>query len=462
MFRKLFFIFFLFLIFENLSFAVSDDEYLLKSDFKNAYILYSKNLNSEKSPQNYLNMCKVTYYLNDDIASKKFCKEALNLIDREKNPDVELRSDILSMVGNLYANVYRNTDMTFDYYNQAKVLKENNPLANKYELIKLYRNIAFAYNFSGDKNLSYDYWQKALKILENEKDKKYNILSAIIYNDLALVERKNQNYEKSKEYLDKAVNLIEQSEDYINYNILSVVYENLAIYYENSKKDKNEAIRYYKEAALANAKFPQIIESDKADKDITISELESILNEYPYDISYNLLLGKKYLVDNEDKAKKYFDKAISVNPRNPYIYVYIASLYSEKYAEEKDKNYLKESKYYLKYAEKYSNYIKEIYLSIANVYLNIDSIINANMYFDFYIKYSEDKALANAEIASCFWYKTNIKYRNYVAYYLERALKISSDIDVMYKIMLVAAYRQMNNNKKADETLRKYILKNKE
>ena len=89
--------------------CLADDDLLLKSDFKNAYITYSNALNDASTPLNNLNMCKLTYILKDDTVAKEYCKTALKEIEKQKNPDYELKSEILSMMGNVYSMAYNNS-----------------------------------------------------------------------------------------------------------------------------------------------------------------------------------------------------------------------------------------------------------------------------------------------------------------------------------------------------------------
>ncbi len=385
-----------------------DDEALLKSDYKTAYINYNNNLKNEKTAQNYLNMCKVIYMLKDDYNAKLYCKEALNYIEREKNPDLELKSGIFQMLGNIYAAAYHNNDITFEYLNKAKALRESNSDTDKYELAKLYKTIAYMYNYTKNSLLADEYYTKALDIVTNRPEKKYAVIEAAIYNDLALIERRKQNYEKSKEYLDIGIEKAEGSGDYVNYSLLAALYENTARYYEHNKKDKASAVTYYKKAAESNRKFPDKKDREFSESDINkTNEYDSILSEneiYPYDININLILGFYNAKNDEKVSEEYFNKAINVNPQNPFVYADIAYIYAILYVNNNKVNteYLNKSKEYIKTAETNGKYSPDIYYSLANTSMKLNLTKNAAKYFKKYMEYSENKLEAVNKVQTYF------------------------------------------------------------
>jgi len=378
------------------SFADSNNEALLKSDYKKAYTNYKKALEEEKTAENYLNMCKVTFLLRDDQNAKLYCKSALNYIEKEKHPDKELQSNIYAMLGSLYLTVYHNNDITFEYLNQAKELKEKNPDTDKYELVKLYRNLAYMYNYTGNNILSGEYYQKALSIAENEKETKFEVLIALIYNDLALIERRRQNYTKTFEYLVLADTADKNSGDYINYALTAAIYNNIARYYEFNKHDKKTAIEYYQKAEEANGKFPDkdyLNKSSAFDKDnLDAEELTSNYEKYPYDSDTNLKLALYFEQEQSDKSESYINKAIMVNPQNPYVYAKIAAIYAELYNKEPDyKSYLKKATQYIKMAEEKGKYSSEIYFMIGDTAMKINSTKDASKYFKKYLNLCTNK-----------------------------------------------------------------------
>ncbi len=390
------------------AFADDGGELLLKSDFKQAYIQFNQALQNKKSAENYLNMCKVTYLLRDDDNAKLYCKEALNYIEKEKNPDLELKSNILSMLGSIYSTVYHNNDISFEYLNGAKEMKEANPETDKYELSKLYRNLAYVYNYVNNSVLSGEYYNKALAITTEETDKKYNVITSLIYNDLALIERRKQNYSKSKEYLEKGIELNEAAGEYANYSLMSALYNNMARYYEYNKHDKNSAIFYYKKAVDSNLKIP-----DKNLRDKFVISDEDELNAenyikncglYPYDINTNLFLGFYYAKDDDKKSEEYIKKTVEVSPQNPYIYADIAYIYSILYIKcnKIESDYLQKAKEYIKTAENKGLYEADLYFILGNLSLNLEMNKQAAKYFKKYMENSDDKLQAVNNIQSLF------------------------------------------------------------
>ena len=454
---------FISLINQNISFA--EDELLLKSDFKNAYIKYNAALEEAKTPVNYLNMCKLTFLLQDDSTAKEYCKTALKEIEKQKNPDYELKSEILSMMGNIYSTAYHNNNISLEYYNQAKEYKNKNTETDKYDLAKLYRNLAYTYNYSGNSNMAEIYWDKALKIIDEQNSDEYKTLKAVVYNDLSLFEKSKQHYDKAKEYLDKALKSALDANEYINHRIVSIIYENIALYYEFNKKNKAEAVKNFRLFLAETSKFPDkelLTNNSEMPKDTTIEDIDKMLKEYPYDVDLNVMTGAYNISLDEKESKPYFDKAILVNPDNAYVYLAIANAYADKYTEIKFKEYSQMAKEYAKMAELRANYTPDVYLTLGLINTKIDAIFTANTYFGMYVKNSEDKAMANCEIASVFWYNDpQLKYRKYVVYYLEKAKKLK-ELNAMYKMMLMAAYKQIGNTAKADDMATQLIKKNVE
>ena len=446
---------------QNISF--SQEENNNESDYRKLYIEYKSALDSDKSAQNYLNMCQITFSLNDFDTAKIYCKSALNEIEKEKNPDYELKSEILSTLGDIYSTYYTNTDITFDYYNQAKEYKENNPDTDKCNLAKLYKNISYTYGYKGNEILAKEYEKKASELLDNliknnvSDNQKAKLILAVLYNNVAEKYIKDKEFETANEYLNKSIKLLISDDNSNKYNddrVLARTYKNLAQIFD-LKRDKNSAIEYYRKSLSHIAKFPDknlLSKEEELPENTTIEDILNLLKEFPYDVDLNVMAGSYYIPSNKQKSREYFQKAVNVNPENAYVYAAIAEAYSSKYSEANFKEYANFAKEYMLKAEKYANYEPDIYLTLGLVNINLKSIVTANMYFDYYIKYSEDKTEANCEVASVFWYNDiKKKYRKYVIYYLEKAKKTDKEIGSLYKLMLITAYKQIGNTKKADE-----------
>jgi tetratricopeptide (TPR) repeat protein len=439
---------------QNLSLA--EEELLLKSDLKTAYIQYNKALKEKLTAENYLNMCKVTFILNDKDAARKYCKASMNEIEKEKNPDYELKSNILAMTGDIYSTVYRNSNITFDYYNQAKEYKEKNPETNKYDLAELYRDIAYVYDYTNRNDLAKTYREKALKIADEQEGKEFNNIKALIYKDMAEYEGKNLKYTKEKEYLDKALEYALKAEEYHNYMLCGDIYNKIADYYE-LKKDKKNTIENRKNALKEYSKFP---DQNLIDKEIpedeneneTIENIKRKLDEFPYDVDLNVMAGSYYILNDKDLAEKYFKNAINVNPVNAYVYAAISAAYAEKYNENKIKDYKMLAKQYAADTEKYANYEPDIYLTLGLVNVKLYDMSAANKAFEFYIENTKDKYESYCEIAALIWYNdSKMQYRNYVVKYLEKAKSIK-ELNSIYKLMLASAYKQIGKQKEANNT----------
>ena len=285
--------------------AQGTNEDILKSDYKKAYIEYNKNLNEEKTAQNYYNMCTVVFELNDYKNARKYCNEALNIIEKEKHPDKELSSDIYAMMGYINSDYYKNTDVTLDYYNLAKKLKENNKDTDEYELAKLYSAMGLLYKQTDNEEISKEYYEKALK-LADKKGGKYNKLRAVIYKNIG-------------EY-EKAIMEIESAGEYKSYLLSGEIYKK----YAQSLKDENKSKEYFIKSEKEYEKYPNEMQIN--------SEMSSSDEEYPYDSMQNILKGSQCLKTDEKKAPEYFERAIIVNPNNAKIYTNIALAYAQAYS----------------------------------------------------------------------------------------------------------------------------------
>lgn len=390
MLKTIILILFLLVFSQNVVFSY-DEEYISKSEFKKAYIEYNKSLNDKPDALDFFNMCKVVYYLNDSKLAKSYCNIALNKIDEQKNPDMALRSDILTFMGILYSSTYRNNDITFDYYKQAIKIKDTLMNPDEYELANLYMNLGYAYFNTNLTDYAFNYYNKVLKIAEIRNEDRFYLLLADTYNKLSLLEEKNKDVIKQKEYLEKSLVEIEKPNIYINHLLKAKIYLNLAKYYDNIEKDKTKARNYYKKYVIENAFFPdnKILKISDFDS-LSLEECKKKLNEYPYDIYTNIIMGYLNIGINDDLSEKYFNKAISINPENPYIYIAIAQAYLNKYKVTNNKLYLLNIKNNMKQAEGRAYFSEDIYFKLLNISLHINSNGMAKKYMKEYKKCKQE------------------------------------------------------------------------
>lgn len=390
MLKTIILILFLLVFSQNVVFSY-DEEYISKLEFKKAYIEYNKSLNDKPDALDFFNMCKVVYYLNDSKLAKSYCNIALNKIDEQKNPDMALRSDILTFMGILYSSTYRNNDITFDYYKQAIKIKDTLMNPDEYELANLYMNLGYAYFNTNLTDYAFNYYNKVLKIAEIRNEDRFYLLLADTYNKLSLLEEKNKDVIKQKEYLEKSLVEIEKPNIYINHLLKAKIYLNLAKYYDNIEKDKTKARNYYKKYVIENAFFPdnKILKISDFDS-LSLEECKKKLNEYPYDIYTNIIMGYLNIGINDDLSEKYFNKAISINPENPYIYIAIAQAYLNKYKVTNNKLYLLNIKNNMKQAEGRAYFSEDIYFKLLNISLHINSNGMAKKYMKEYKKCKQE------------------------------------------------------------------------
>ena len=390
MLKTIILILFLLVFSQNVVFSY-DEEYIPKSEFKKAYIEYNKSLNDKPDALDFFNMCKVVYYLNDSKLAKSYCNIALNKIDEQKNPDMALRSDILTFMGILYSSTYRNNDITFDYYKQAIKIKDTLMNPDEYELANLYMNLGYAYFNTNLTDYAFNYYNKVLKIAEIKNEDRFYLLLADTYNKLSLLEEKNKDVIKQKEYLEKSLVEIEKPNIYINHLLKAKIYLNLAKYYDNIEKDKTKARNYYKKYVIENAFFPDNKILNISDFDsLSLEECKKKLNEYPYDIYTNIIMGYLNIGINDDLSEKYFNKALSINPENPYIYIAIAQAYLNKYKVTNNKLYLLNIKNNMKQAEGRAYFSEDIYFKLLNISLHINSNGMAKKYMKEYKKCKQE------------------------------------------------------------------------
>lgn len=438
-----------------------DDDLLLKGDLKKAYTSYNNALINEKNAENYVNMCRVLQSLNDDKQAKKYCMSALNIVDSQKSPDAELKSDILAEIGNIYLSAYRNNKITIEYYKQAETLKESNlNSTDKYKLAELYRNLGKAYFVSQDDELALSYWEKAEKI--SGEDEKFKLNKAAVLNDKAEYEIQKNNLQKAAEYLTQAVSIIENLQNIDDHILNENIYNNLAKCYEKNKKSQDKYIEYKQKAAEENAKRPCIPNEEDRDMltQLPISELERLYKYFPYDIDVNLELGYRFMGINEDVSNDYLKNAEKVNPQSAYVNLGIAGSYCEKYLKTGDKKFLFLMNQNMRIAAQKGEYSPKIYKGLGIIKFLLNDRKGAELYFEKYIKYSKDKANAHCNLAAEYWELDDKKLASdMVIKHIESALKINPEIDETYVRMLVSAYRQNGDNEKAENTIKKYFKK---
>lgn len=373
--------------------SIANDDCLLRNDYKSAYIQYKQSLENNKNAENYLNMCIVTYYLKDADSSKNYCKSALNLIEKEDNPDLELKSNILSMLGLIYSTVYHNNEIMFEYLNEAKKIKEANDYADKYELAKLYRRLAFAYGYVENYILATKYLEKGIKLVEDLEEKHYKNLLAAFYYDYAKIREKNKNYKEELEFLEKSLNYANEADIYLNHSLNAAIYSKLANNYARTKSHKVDSENAFKKSIYENAMFPDnsLFENRKnLGKSYSKENLESLLKEYPYLPFLNLQLGSLYLTENDELANVFFEKTIKVNPKNVYAYLLIAREYSNKFKVTNDKKYQDLAKKYISVAFSKASCEPTIFYELGLI--SIDSNLShfAKKCFHNYLKYTKD------------------------------------------------------------------------
>ncbi len=349
------------IIFSSKVMAEGTIDYILKSDYEKAYKVSEEMLKSEKSAENYYNMCVSVFYLHDLKQAKAYCNSALSILDTEKLPDKELKSDVLMQIGNIYSDYYKNTDVTFDYYKQAKEYKETNPDTDKFSLAALYSSMGNMYYKTGKKDLADLYYDKALKLC-NDENKKFNFVKADVYSKKAKMYFDENNYNKAKEYYLLALNELNFAGGYKNIILEANLNENIAKVTEITGKNKQEVKEYYQKAYEIYKTYPRVEFSGKKEK-----EIQALLKEYPYDAGLNIELAEIMLKNREGNPQTYFDNAIRLNPNNADLYLKIAKSYADNYSKEMY-IYKIEAQRYIKTALEKAPYSREVYNTASEIY----------------------------------------------------------------------------------------------
>ncbi len=443
------------------SFAYAqDDNIMLKGDMQKAYVFYNNALINDSSAKNNLNMCRVLHELNDNKKAKEYCIKALDIVDKNKTADSEIKSYILSSLGDIYRSAYRNNDIAIDYYKQSEDLKSRNiNKTDKHELAELYRNMSKAYFDTNETGLALKYREKALELIK--EDEQFSIIKASILNDTAEQELKNGgDRNEIIKKLEEALKITDNLNEYQNHLLTASIYWNLAKCYKKDRKNKDKYMEYSNKAADENEKFPFIEEeSDKLSvTDMTIDELKRLYDYFPYNSEINLELGYRYIGVNDELSMKYFNEAVQINRMNAYIYLGIAGAYCEKYIKTDNREYLFLMSEKLREAFKAAPFAPKLYKGTGVIRYLLGDKKEAEKYFEKYVEYSDDKALAHCKLAAEYW-ETDDKNlaSEMVEKHIEEALELNPDIDEIYIRMLISAYRQNGKNDKAEETINKYL-----
>ncbi len=352
----------IFFIFYALSVSADGTtDYILKSDYEKAYKAAEAELKDNQTAKNYYDMCIAVFYFHDLKQAKMYCNSSLNILDTQKNPDKELKSDVLMQMGNIYSDYYKNTDVTFDYYNLAKEYKETNPDTDKFSLAGLYSSMGNMYYKTGKKDIANSYYDKALKLC-NDDNKKFNFIKADVYSKKAQMYFDENNFNKAKEYYLLALNELNFAGGYKNIILEANLNENLAKVTEQSGKNKQEIKEYYQKAYELYKTYPRIEYSGKKEK-----EIQALLKEYPYDAGLNIELGEIMLKNREGNPSLLFDKAVNLNKKNAEIYLIIAKIYANNYSKEMY-IYKIEAQRYIKTALDIAPYSTEVYTKAAEIY----------------------------------------------------------------------------------------------
>lgn len=455
-----------FLLAANSVFA-SDSPDIVKGNYKQAYIQYNKEFQDNKTPENYLNMCKVTYYLNDEKQAKSYCTTALNILDTQKTPDSELKSDVLSMLGYIYSNTYHNKTITLDYYNLAKELKEKNENTEKFELARLYLNIGYEYLSEKEYNLAVKYLNKSIDTALKHTEKEYKNIVAAAYNNLSCLAVVNKDYEQAREYADKALNELAMAEDMKNAKLDGVINMTRAAAYSYSsdKNDKKEASKsFYLASSIFDSTFFTNMDYENIKNPPDDNKLSEILNEFPYDNAGNYYMLIKCLKSEDGvKAEKYLNLLLNVNKESSMPYLYAARAFAEANKEVKSLVYSQKSRMYINdYLNKYGNrYIPLFLLDAGFVYLDLNSNRQAKKYFKKALKTDSSASVQIAyKYVDLYRETEKIQYAKEASKYFEKAIK-NDDSKIVNIIYLYNLYRVLKEQDKADELNNKYNLKEK-
>lgn len=419
-------LFFLFI----LSFATPSFGYINNGDYKTAYIKFSEQLNEEKTALNYLNMCKVTFLLNDSNTAKSYCNAALNILDQKRYADNDIKSDVLTMLGNIYAGTH-NTKIPFDYYNEAKSIKERNPNTDEYKLAELYLGIAYAYKTNKDYDYADEYLKKVLKITKNKTDIKFKTLNAIVYNCYSLIHIDNNDYESAVKYAEMASKL---AEDLDNIRLWADIYDTMSAAYslsknkEDQKKAKElhyDAILTYNAAIVDNSEEKFILNPPSEE------ELKELIKKFPYDnIGNYYMLIKNLVSEDDEEIDKYLNLLLTVDKHSSSRLYLIASAFTKAYTKTKNIVYAQRARMYLKEFTQdiFCLSSEKVLYNVGSLYLELNNDRTAEKYFQMIYKIEENKNKADynsqiSEIYLKFYNDTKkVKYAKKADKYLKNAI----------------------------------------
>lgn len=414
----------------NLSLPVfADDMYINDGDYKKAYIYYNNLLSESKSAINYLNMCWVTFKLNDSNTAKFYCNRALDLLDQKKYKDNELKSDVLGMLGYIYSGTH-NTKIPFDYYNEAKVIKESNPDTDKFELARLYLNMGYAYAKSSEYDFAEEYLNKAIETAKDYPENKIHILTSSAYNNLSSIALKRNNYKLAEKYINIALEEINHTEN-IRYKAI-INHTKYAIYYYLKDK-KNSLDALFTSQDLFNEAFYKDSELIYMYKEPSDTELNELIKKFPYDNMGNYYMLIKNLTEGNDEGiDKYLNSLLNVDNNSSLRLYYIASAFTKAYNKTKNLAYSQRAKMYIKQFLNYglNKYNHKTLCDVSALYLELNEDRLADKNFkkaiNVYEIYGENKAelyLSIARIYYNFYKETKqIKYAKKADKYMQNSI----------------------------------------
>ena len=173
------------------------------------------------------------------------------------------------------------------------------------------------YVFLTKKNLALSALEKAVRYGGDRFD--YQIALANLYREAGSKEQAIQLYEQlSKKYPDKPELHYYLSELYVCQKQIDKAIKELDYVEDNVGMSESISIQKFRLYLL--------IEDDAK----AFNELEKLVEKYPYEAKYQLLIGDVYLENKElGKAYKAYQKAYSIDPEDPYYIVAMANYYEQ-------------------------------------------------------------------------------------------------------------------------------------
>lgn len=231
-------------------------------------------------------------------------------------------------------------------------LKEKKYSGFHTEIAKTYANIGVVYKKQGQLEKSLAYYNKAIKIFNNNKTPKNNRSLGTLYFNIGNIFTLQKNYSKAESYYKQSIKLLVQ-DSLTNLDRISMAYNNLGLLYKDSDAFE-KSIHYYNKSYkikkklnlplnsilinLANI-YKEIGELKTADKYYAKAKKE-IIKVYGKVSNY---MGSNYLNhgilklqrNNYVMAEQYFHKALNIfhatlgrrNPKTANCYINLGDLY---------------------------------------------------------------------------------------------------------------------------------------